>query len=167
MIRVPARAGRTGAIAARVVCAVGLGVDAVVHWQLAADYQLAAPGGIGQGNLFRIEAVTAVLVAAVVLVSGARVAFAAALLVAASAVGAVLLYRYVDVPAFGPIPSMYEPIWFVKKTVSAVAEGVAVIAATVGVITARRTDPHHWSEHHFGLFVRRGTSPAALLKEEV
>ena len=40
-----------------------------------------------------------------------------------SALGAVLLYRYVNVPMLGPLPAMYEPVWFLEKSLSAVAEG--------------------------------------------
>jgi hypothetical protein len=42
-----------------------------------------------------------------------------------------MLYRYVDVGSLGPIPNMYDPIWYAEKTLSAVAEAaVAVVAAT-------------------------------------
>jgi hypothetical protein len=119
------------------VVAVGLAVDAVVHLRLAPDYQLAAPGGIGQGNLFRIAAGAAVLTALWLLVRPSRLSFAAAFLVAGGALGAVLLYRYVDVPALGPVPSMYEPLWFPEKTFSAVAEAVAAGAALVGLARTR------------------------------
>jgi hypothetical protein len=119
------------------VVAVGLAVDAVVHLRLAPDYQLAAPGGIGQGNLFRIAAGAAILAALWVLVRPGRLSFAAAFLVAAGALAAVLLYRYVDVPALGPVPSMYEPLWFPEKTFSAVAEAVAAGAALVGLARTR------------------------------
>ena len=43
----------------------------------------------------------------------------------------LLLYRYNDISQFGPIPSMYEPIWYTKKTVSAFAEGAALLAAVL------------------------------------
>lgn len=127
----------------RAATATGLSVDAVIHLQLAAQYQLAAPGGIGQGNLFRIEAVAAILAALYVLQSGSRPAFAAAFLVAASALCAVLLYRYVDVPALGPLPSMYEPLWFAKKTATAIAEAVATVAAVAGLARSWQSDPQH------------------------
>lgn len=118
----------------RVVTAAALVVEAVIHLQLAADYQLAAPGGIGQGNLFRIESVAALAVAVVLLLRGGRVMFASAAAVAASGLGAVLLYRYVDVPAFGPLPSMYEPLWFAKKTITAWAEAVGSLTAVLGFV---------------------------------
>ncbi len=122
----------------RVLVVAALAVDAVIHMRLAANYQLAAPGGIGQGNLFRIEATVALAVALFVLARGSRAAYAAALLVAASAFIAVVLYRYVEVPALGPIPAMYEPVWFFDKSLSAVAEGAGAALAAVGLLTARR-----------------------------
>jgi len=118
--------------------AAGLAVDAVVHVRLAANYQLAQPAGIGQGNMFRIAAVFAVLSAVYVLVRGSRPAFAVAAVVGLSALAAVVLYRYVQVPALGPIPTMYEPVWFFQKTLSAVAEAAAGVLALVGLATVRR-----------------------------
>jgi hypothetical protein len=123
--------------ALRVAIAAGLGVDAVIHLQLAAQYQLAAPGGIGQGTLFRIQATAAALAALWVLVRGSRLASLTAAAVGASALVAVLLYRYVDVPALGPLPAMYEPLWFPQKTATAIAEAVTVLAAVADVLKGR------------------------------
>lgn len=122
----------------RVLVAAGLIVDAVVHLRLAGEYQFAFPEGIGGGNLFRIEAAVAVIAAIFVVVRGSRVSYVAAFLVAFSALVAVVLTRYVELPAIGPIPSMYEPIWFPEKTLSAIAEGAAAAAAAVGVIRTSR-----------------------------
>ncbi len=63
------------------------------------------------------------------LVRPRRYTAAFAFVVAAGGTAAVLLYRYVDVGAFGPFPDMYEPLWYTKKTLSAWAEGVAAMAA--------------------------------------
>jgi hypothetical protein len=117
---------------------LGLAADAVIHLRLAGGYELAAPGGIGEGTLFRIQAVLAIAAALAVLIHPSRITAALGFLVAAAALGAVLLYRYVDVPAFGPIPSMYEPVWFLEKTLSALAEAVAALAALVLVGTTSR-----------------------------
>ena len=125
----------------RVLVVAALAVDAVVHLRLASMYQAAAPGGIGAGTLFRIEAAVAILAALYVAVRGSRAAYAVAFVVALGALGAVLLYRYVNVPAFGPIPSMYEPVWFFQKSLSAVAEGIGVVAAAAGLVHARRRMP--------------------------
>ena len=124
----------------RGLTSAGLAVDALIHLKLASRYQLAAPGGIGQGNLFRIEAVAALIAALYVLARGSRPAYATSFLVAASALGAVLLYRYVNVPALGPIPSMYEPLWFAQKTATAVAEAVAALAAIAGLARGWQSD---------------------------
>src|SRR5919201_1427438 len=57
-----------------------------------------------------------------------------AFLVAASALGAVLLYRYVDVGSLGPLPDMYENTWEVPgKLASAYAEGAAVVLSALGL----------------------------------
>ncbi|BAS09265.1 hypothetical protein AHiyo4_26870 [Arthrobacter sp. Hiyo4] len=125
-------------MALRVLTALALFIDAGVHIYLAPGYQAASPGGIGQGNLFYLESAAAVLAALWVLFRGSRASFALALVVALSAFVAVVLYRYVNIPAFGPFPAMYEPVWFFEKSLSAVAEGVGALLAAVGVV---RTGP--------------------------
>jgi hypothetical protein len=50
----------------------------------------------------------------------------------------VVLYRYVDVPAIGPFPSLYEPVWFREKVVAAVAAAVGSLTAALGYLSARR-----------------------------
>jgi hypothetical protein len=40
----------------------------------------------------------------------------------------VLLYRYVDVGAIGPVPNMYEPVWYAEKLRSLYAEAAVVVA---------------------------------------
>jgi hypothetical protein len=117
--------------ALRVLVAAGLVVDAVVHLRLAGEYQFAFPDGIGGGKLFRLEAAVALVAAAVALLWGRRPAYWLAFMVAASAFVAVLAARYVELPAVGPLPSMYEPVWFFEKTLSAVAEAVAALASLV------------------------------------
>lgn len=125
-------------LALRALIALALVIDAVVHLRLASGYQLSAPAGIGAGKLFRLQAVVALAAAAFVLVRGNRGSFAVAFLVAVSALGAVLLYRYVDLPALGPIPAMYEPVWFPEKTLTTVAEAVAAVVAGAVLLAKRR-----------------------------
>jgi hypothetical protein len=125
-------------MALRVLTALALFIDAGVHIYLAPGYQAASPGGIGQGNLFLLEAAAAVLAALYVLFRGSRASFALALAVALSAFVAVMVYRFVDIPAFGPFPAMYEPVWFFEKSLSAVAEGAGALLAGVGLV---RTAP--------------------------
>lgn len=123
----------------RIAVAACLVIDAVVHLRLASSYgQATAPGHISEGLLFQLEAAAALVIAVLVLVLGSRLAFAAAFVVAASAFVAVVLFTYVNVPALGPIPSMYEPIWSTEKAISAVAEALGAALAAFGFIRAHR-----------------------------
>ncbi len=121
----------------RLLTAAALAVDAALHLQLARLYNLAAPAGIGEGNLFRLESIAALVVAVLVLAYGGRIGYGLAFLVAAGGTAAAVLYRYVDVPAFGPIPAMYEPVWFTKKVIVTAAEAVGAITAAAGWAIAR------------------------------
>ncbi|MDH6120471.1 hypothetical protein ABH930_004634 [Kitasatospora sp. GAS204A] len=122
----------------QVLTAAALAVDAYVHADLASQYDSVSKQ-VSQGTLFRAEAAAASLAALLVLVAGRRlVVWAFAFVVAAAGVGAVLLYRYVDVGTLGPLPNMYEPIWFTEKAASAIAEGVATASALAGFLTVYR-----------------------------
>jgi hypothetical protein len=121
----------------RVGTAAALGIDAAVHWQNAPAYDAVA-ATVSQGALFRVEAVVAVAVGLLVLLWPRRGSWLAALLVGASALAAVLLYRYVDLGALGPLPDMFEDTWQVPgKLLSAYAEGAAVVLAGLGLLTHR------------------------------
>jgi hypothetical protein len=127
-----------------VLAAAGLAYDAYVHLHLADSYD---PVGdtITQGGLFRLEAALAIVVALAVLASDHRLVWLAVGMVGFGGVAAVVLYRYVDVGAIGPIPNMHEPIWYGEKTRSAWAEaGVGVVwlvreALRYSAARARRT----------------------------
>lgn len=131
--------------AARLITGAGLVVDAFVHADLAGRYDPIRQS-ISQGNLFRVEAAVAALAALLVIIMARRETYAFAFVVAASALGAIVLYRYVNVGTLGPLPNMYEPIWFTEKVVAAVAEAAAVVAALAGLgltlAAARKTARH-------------------------
>ena len=112
-----------------VVAVAGLAVDAYVHFDLASGYAAVRTSTLSQADLFRAEGVAAIVAAVGLVARPRRYTAAFAFLVAAAGTAAVLVYRYVDVGAFGPFPNMYEPIWYTKKTVSAWAEGIAAVAA--------------------------------------
>jgi len=116
------------------VTAAGLAVDAYVHWQLAPRFDTLvgkADPHISQGQLFRVETAVAVVALLLVLLTRQRAAVVLAFLVAAGGLAAVLTYRYLDVGGFGPLPDMYDPTWYPEKTISAVAEAAAALAAYV------------------------------------
>ena len=69
-----------------------------------------------------------------VLVGRGRLAWLIGVLVAGTALGAVLLYRYVDPGTLGPLPDMYEPFWFAKKTLAHRAEAAALLACVTGLL---------------------------------
>ena len=122
----------------RVATATALGIVALIHWQNASAYD-AVTATISQGELFRVEAAVAVAVGLLVLVRPRPSSWLAALLVGASALGAVLLYRYVDVGSLGPLPDMYENTWQVPgKLLSAYAEAAAIGLAGLGLLTHRK-----------------------------
>ena len=132
------RRGRAAELVLRFLAAAALAVDAVVHARLAPGYQAAAPEGFGEGNLFLAEAVTAAMAGLYVLIRGSRPAWVLALLTAAGGLAVLLLYRYIDLPAVGPFPAMYEPIWFFDKTLTALAQGLAVLLAATALFLQSR-----------------------------
>jgi hypothetical protein len=114
-------------LALAVLAAVGLAYDAYVHLDLASNYARNG-NSITQGGLFKLEAVIAIVLAVAVLLSDHKLVWLGVGLTGLGGVAAVVLYRYVDVGTIGPIPNMYEPIWYGKKTASAFIEaGVGVL----------------------------------------
>ena len=95
-----------------VVVLAGLAVDVYVHFDLASSYVGVKSSTLNQGDLFRAEAILALIAGIALLVRPRRYTAAFAFLVTAGGTAAVLLYRYVDVGAFGPLPNMYENIWY-------------------------------------------------------
>jgi hypothetical protein len=87
-----------------VATATALAIDALVHWQNASANDTVT-ATISQGGLFRAEAAVAVAAGLLVLVRPRPSSWLAALAVAASALAAVPLYRYVDVGTLGPLPT--------------------------------------------------------------
>lgn len=136
------RRGTTAEVVVRAVVVLGLAVDSFIHLRLAPVMDVAAPGGIGGGNLFRMQGVVAGLVALLLLVTGRWWAYAIAFVVALSALGPVLLYHFVNVPAIGPIPSMYDPLWSPEKVISIVGEALAAAFAVRGYMLTKEA-PHH------------------------
>jgi hypothetical protein len=117
----------------RLVTVAALVIDAYVHADLAPSYD-AVRATVSQGQLFRIEAAAAALAVVLLVAAGTRRAvWAYAFVTALAGLAAVLLYRYVNVGQLGPLPNMYEPMWYGEKTASAVAEGVGAVTALWGL----------------------------------
>lgn len=118
----------------RLLTIAGLIVDAVVHLRIAGQYNGVHGTGISEAWLFRIEGFVAIFVALLILLSRHKFVAFVAFVVSASAIGAVLLYRYVNVGPLGPLPNMYDPLWYTEKTVSAIAEGVATLTSLLWLV---------------------------------
>lgn len=114
----------------RLLTVAALGVDAGIHADLAPSQPPSK--GISQIDLFWFETAVAILAAVLVLILASRLAYAFAFVVAATALGAVVLSRYVDLGAVGPLPDLYEPFWYASKVATTIAEAVAVVVAAVG-----------------------------------
>jgi glucan phosphoethanolaminetransferase (alkaline phosphatase superfamily) len=126
----------------RLLVAAGLGVDAAIHLVLAPAQPPASPGVLSQVTLFYAESAAAIIAALLVLIIPRRWTYLLAFLVAASALGAVLLYRYVNIGPLGPIPNMYEPDWDDGKLAVTIAEAIATLAAAAGVLVPHRRARH-------------------------
>jgi hypothetical protein len=120
--------GRAESVAGvlRVVVAAGLVVDGYVHADLAPAY-----AGGGEQGLFLVEAGVAVAAALLVLASKRLTVALVAAVVAGSALAAVVVSRYVDLGPVGPLPDLYEPVWYPEKLAAAGGEAVALLAAAL------------------------------------
>lgn len=122
----------------RVLAAAGLVVVAVVHWRSAPAHDLIGDV-ITQGDLFRLQAGAAAVLALAVLVRPHRLVWSAAALLGGLSLLVVVLTTYVAVPAVGPFPRIYEPIWYADKLVAAGAAGLALCSSCLAlVLTAAR-----------------------------
>lgn len=113
----------------RLLLAAALAVTGGVHLELAGSYDRVGEQ-VTVGTLFRVQGVLALLAAGWLLVRRrARLPLAVALWLAAASTAAVVLSVYVRVPALGPLPELYEPVWYTRKSASALASGLAVLLA--------------------------------------
>ncbi|WP_051944393.1 hypothetical protein [Streptacidiphilus rugosus] len=127
-------------IVLRGTAAAGLAVDASIHLKLAHQYAPVASSTINEGTLFRIEATAAIVAALLVLLWRHRFGDRFAWLTAAAGLAAILFYRYADPGALGPLPDMYEPIWFTDKVWALLGQATALAALTP--LIARRSRRH-------------------------
>ena len=123
----------------RWLAAIALAVSAYLHWDLASSPYY-ADGQITLAGLFVAQAVVAALVAIWVAVRAETLAVLAALAVAAGSLVALVLSVYVKIPSIGPLPVLYEPVWYADKVAAAVAAAVATAAALAALAVRRR--PH-------------------------
>jgi hypothetical protein len=114
------------------IVVVGLAVDAYVHFHLAGDFKANKTSTLSEADIFRADAVVAIVAALALLVRPNRYTAGFAFLVAAAGTAAVMITRYVNVGKFGPIPNLYDPFWLpTEKWVGAIFEASAAVAALI------------------------------------
>jgi len=112
----------------------------------------AGEGYAGQALAASLQAqedavVAAVVAALLVLWRPGRLTAAFAAVVAGGGLAALLAYRYVDVGHLGPFPDMYEPLWYAKKSWTAIAQAAATVAAVLLVVAGAGSKPTDVVEH--------------------
>lgn len=124
-----------------VIAVLGLAIQAFVHFDLASAFAGNKTSTLSESDLFRAEATAAVIAAVALLVRPRRYTAAFAFLVAAAGTAAVIVYRYVNVGKFGPIPNMYDPYWApFEKNLSVYGEAAATLAALALFVVLGRRD---------------------------
>lgn len=125
-------------IVARVVVALALAVSGWIHLDLADTFDFVGEQ-ITMGTLFRVQGVVALLVALwLLLARRSWLPELAALAVALPSAVAVVLSVYVRLPAIGPFPEVYEPVWYAEKYASAATAALAAVGAATFLALRRR-----------------------------
>lgn len=130
--------GTRALLVLRLVVAAALLVSAYLHVVLATG-PTTSGGQLTLAALFRAQAVVAVLVAAWLLLRPSRTAWLAAAAVGLGSLVAVTVSTYVQLPAVGPFPSLYEPEWYPSKLLAAATAGAAGAGALAGLLRAGRS----------------------------
>ncbi|HEU4806940.1 MAG TPA: hypothetical protein VFT01_01650 [Homoserinimonas sp.] len=123
-------------LAARIVTALALLINAYIHFRLAATFDALTGPLLSLGDLFRIQGAAGVLVALLVVVLSRRWAA----LVAGGLAGAgivmlvVSVYAPLDLSAIG-LPVISESAWYPDKLVALASQGVAMIAALLAALS--------------------------------
>jgi hypothetical protein len=122
----------------RVLVAVALAVSGWIHLDLAASFD-AVGRTVTLGALFRAQGVVALAGAAwLLLARRSAVPELVALLVGLASLAAIGLSFFVRLPAVGPLPEIYEPVWYGEKTASALTAGLAAAGAAALLAVRRR-----------------------------
>lgn len=117
----------------RLVAVVALAVVAGVHLRLAEGCTLVGDL-VTQGDLFPAQAAVAGVMALALLVRPTRVVWLLAAVVVLGSLLAVAVTVHVAVPAIGPLPRVFEPVWHGEKRIAAAAAAAAFVASLAGLL---------------------------------
>ncbi len=135
----------------RALAVLGLAADVYVHLKLAPVFdQLGTQ--ITQGALFRVEAALAAAAGLYLALRDSRRAWLLAGLIAIAGVVAILVTRWVALPALGPLPAMYDPTWSTDKVLVTAGMLMTALAWPVRELlrsyaAGSRTDDHTGPAH--------------------
>lgn len=122
--------------AMRIAVIAALVLSAYIHLKYAHFYSRVG-NDITQGTLFKLQGALAIAAAIALGVNARLIGWGGAALVLVGSFGAIMAYRYINIGAIGPLPSMYEPVWNPQgdhlKVVAAIAEGAGSALALVGL----------------------------------
>lgn len=124
--------------ALRGTTAAGLAVVAIVHVVLAPRYDLVGDA-VTLGQLFRVQAALALAGAVALLLRPCRLVSALAAALALASLLAVVGTTYAALPAYGPLPRVFEPIWFPEKVLAAAAAALATLGGGALLASPRRS----------------------------
>lgn len=126
----------------RAAGAAALGYSGYLHLRIALDRPpLAAAGQLSLSGLFVAQAAAVAVVVVWVLVRGNVLSWLAFGAVAVGSAAALVLSVYVRIPAVGPFPQLYEPVWYLDKYMAGIAAVIAGVVALLGVVRARHRRP--------------------------
>ena len=125
-------------IAARMLTALALLVNAYIHFVLATPFDALVGTLVSQGTLFRIQGVLNVLAAILILVIHRWWAGLVAAVIAAGGLALVVASVYVplDLSALG-LPVIYEPVWYQDKVTAVIAQSLALIGGLLVAVASR------------------------------
>ena len=130
------RGGARTSLALRGLVTLALLASAYQHVAIASGPRV-SDGALTLAGLFLGQAVAAALVAGWLLARPSRPAWLAAATVGLGSLAALVLTTYVQVPAVGPFPAVYEPLWYGEKVLAALTAGGAGVGALVGLTPGR------------------------------
>ena len=140
------------------ITVAGLAVDAYIHMSLAGQYAGIA-ATLSQGQLFRMEAGAALIAIILLLLKPGRATAAFAALVAGGGTLALLVYYFINVGPIGPLPNMYDPLWYWQKVVTLIAQIIATAAAVALIASySRRAESASEQDAHTYSTVNQSTS---------
>ena len=144
------------AIAARMLTALALLVNAYIHFVLAAPFDALVGTLVSQGNLFRVQGIVNILAAILILLIHRRWVGLVAAAIAAGGLAMLVASVYVpiDLSALG-LPVIYEPVWYPDKAIAAIAQSLALGGGLILTVASRSRQQQRMAANKSGVLPPR------------